>query len=116
MNPLEIHPLADLFPVLEGDELAELVGDIRSNGLHSPITLYDGKILDGRNRYLACLEAGVSIETKPYIGDDPLGFVLSANLHRRHLNESQRAMVAAKLADMPQGACTDLQPSANLPK
>jgi N6-adenosine-specific RNA methylase IME4 len=73
-------------------------------------------ILDGRNRYRACNQAGVPIKTKKYTGTDPLAYVVSANLHRRHLNESQRGMIALAMANMPSGYRTDLQPSANLPK
>ncbi len=74
------------------------------------------KILDGRNRFRACKKAGIAARFKNYAGDNPLAFVLSANLKRRHLNESQRADIAAKLANMRQGARTDLQPSANWPE
>jgi hypothetical protein len=80
------------------------VEDIKARGQQEPITIYEGKILDGRNRYDVCVELHIGIKTKLYEGDDPIGFVLSANLHRRHLNESQRAMVAAKLADLQVGA------------
>jgi hypothetical protein len=53
----------------------------------------------------------------PYKGDDPIAFVIDKNLHRRHLDESQRGMVAAKIATMRQGERTDLaEPSANLQK
>src|SRR6516165_8059086 len=102
----DFHPLADLFPMLEDKSAAfeALVDDIRERRQQEPVRLYEGKILDGRNRYLACQKLGREIQVKDFAGDDPIGFVLSANLHRRHLNESQRAMVAAKLADLQVGA------------
>ena len=102
-TPLPFHRYADLFPLMEGSELSGLVADIRTNGLRTPIVLFDDAILDGRNRYRACQAAGVSVRSEKYDGTDPLGFVISANLHRRHLDESQRAMVAAKLANMAEG-------------
>jgi ParB-like chromosome segregation protein Spo0J len=102
----DFHPLADLFPMLEDKSAAfeALVDDIRERRQQEPVWLYEGKILDGRNRYLACQKLGREIQVKDYAGDDPIGFVLSANLHRRHLNESQRAMVAAKLTSLAVGA------------
>lgn len=98
------HPLAEVFPLVEGDEFQRLVTDIKVNGLRQPIVQLDGMILDGRNRYRACLAAGrpPRYANMPR-GTDPLAYVMSANLHRRHLNESQRAMVAARLANMPFG-------------
>jgi hypothetical protein len=108
MKNLEFHPLADIFPLLEGREFDSLVADIKASGLHEAIWLYQGQILDGRNRYSACRSLGRDCATRPYTGDDPLGFVLSMNLQRRHLDESQRGMVAARLATMRQGERTDL--------
>jgi len=93
----EFHPLADIFPLLDGDAFDAFVADIEARGLQEPIWLYEGKVLDGRNRYRACHQAGVDIRTNPYTDNDPVGFVVAANLHRRHLNETQRAMIAAKL-------------------
>lgn len=104
------HPLAELFPLIEGQAYWDLVADIREHGIREPVVMLDGMVLDGRNRYLAGREAGVAIPTVNFEGDDPLAFVLSLNLTRRHLTESQRAMVAAKLARLPQGARTDLAP------
>ncbi|GAB4068004.1 hypothetical protein KHC28_11350 [Ancylobacter sonchi] len=81
---------------------------IGEHGMREPIWLYDGKILDGRNRYRAAMQAEMPIGTQVYDGDDPLAFVVSLNLKRRHLSESQRAMVAARLASMRQGERTDI--------
>jgi len=108
---LQPHQFADLFPMMEGTEFAALRDDIKANGLHDRIVLFEGKILDGRNRYRACIESGVvpeMIEFETELAGDPLQWVISKNLKRRHLNESQRAMVAARLANMQQGARTDL--------
>lgn len=97
----EIHPAADVFPLLADKELDDLAADIKSNGLHNPIILYEDKILDGRNRYLACRRAGVMPTFDYYRGSgSPLAWVVSQNLHRRHLDASQRAMVAAALVPM----------------
>ena len=57
-EPRNHHPLANIFPLIEGDALDALVADIRANGLRDAITLYEDKILDGRNRYRACRDAG----------------------------------------------------------
>src|SRR5262245_17601140 len=100
---LEFHALATLFPLLNGEDFDELVADIRKHGLREPIVMFEGKVLDGRNRYRACIEAGVEPTFAHYQGDDPAAYVISLNLLRRHLNESQRAMVAAKLATLRRG-------------
>jgi hypothetical protein len=100
----ECHPLANLFPLLEGAEYQALIEDIKKNGLREKIKLHEGKILDGRNRSRACKEAWVKPEYDALPpGTDPLAFVISANLHRRHLNETQRGIVAAKIANMRRG-------------
>jgi hypothetical protein len=100
---LEFHDLANIFPMLTGDDAKALARDISEHGLREPITLLEGKILDGRNRYIACLDVGVKPRFAPYRGDNPAAYVVSLNLKRRHLDESQRAMVAKKLATLEHG-------------
>ena len=111
------HPIADIFPMMSDDELAELAADIKANGLREPICVHDGRIIDGRNRYLACERAGIEPRFKVYPGDDNgiLPFVLSLNLHRRHLNESQRAAVAARVANIQHGGDRRSDQAADLP-
>jgi N6-adenosine-specific RNA methylase IME4/ParB-like chromosome segregation protein Spo0J len=109
------HPLAGLFPMLSPEDLRQLAEDIATVGQQEPVWLLDGQILDGRNREAACHALGIDAWTKVYEGADPLGFVLSLNLHRRHLSDSQRAMVAAKLAIWKRGINQHTAGSANLP-
>jgi ParB-like chromosome segregation protein Spo0J len=100
---LEPHPLSLLFPPMSDAAFEDFVADIKANGLTSPIVVFEDKVLEGVHRQKACLQAGVEPRYTPYQGNNPLGFVLSANLHRRHLDASQRALIADKLATMKQG-------------
>ena len=103
MTDPEPHPLANLFPLLAERDLGELADDICTFGLRNPIVLYEGKVLDGRNRLAACRIAGVEPQFTEYGGDEPLSYVISQNIVRRHLNESQRAILGAKIANYPSG-------------
>lgn len=111
---MEAHPLAALFPMIADGDLQQLADDIATRGQEEPIIIYEGKVLDGRNRLKACELAGIEPLTMDYGGSDPLGFVLSQNLHRRHLTESQRAMVAANIVDWTNGVNQFSEGSANL--
>jgi hypothetical protein len=114
MKKFEQHPLSAAFPGMSPEVFKELIDDIDLNGVREKIVVYDGKILDGWHRYSACQELKV---LKPpmleYDGDDPVGFVLSKNLHRRHLPAGIRAMIIAKLTDWQEGAG---RPSKSLDK
>jgi ParB-like chromosome segregation protein Spo0J len=103
MTEYTFHPAAGLFPLMGEEELAELANDIKANSLREPICVHDGRIVDGRNRYLACKRAGIEPRFKVYPGGDDgiLAFVISHNLHRRHLTTDQRAAIAAELAKLP---------------
>ena len=108
-----IHPAADLFPMVEGEEFRELCADIKKRGLQQYITIWtDGTLLDGRNRLLACYEAHQEVVLDRYEGDDPVQFSLSANLHRRHLNAGQKAIVALKVRELLQPAAKERQREA----
>ena len=91
------HPIADVWPMMAEDKLHELADDIRKNGQLVPVWLYEGKILDGRNRWAACKIAGIEPKTKEYTGDEPTAFAVAMNDRRRHMNKGALAAVAAEL-------------------
>jgi ParB-like chromosome segregation protein Spo0J len=99
----DFHELANLLPMSDTEAFAKLRADIEKYGLLEPITVWDGKILDGRNRAMACKELGIEPKYVEYTGNDPVGFVLSKNVHRRQLTQSQLAMLVKKLENLPKG-------------
>lgn len=107
---MNIHEVANLFPLLEGEEYRQLVEDIRENGLREPITTWKGDIVDGRNRYRACQDAGVEPRYVKWDGKGSLvAFVLSKNLMRRHLTPSQRSMVAQNVLPLLEAEAKERQ-------
>lgn len=103
---LESHEAAGIFPLMSGTEYDGLVADIAANGLREPVWLHrDGRIIDGRNRYRACIQLGIDPPLRTYDGPDEglVAFVVSMNLHRRHLDSDQRAIVAARIANLGEG-------------
>lgn len=106
---MRIHPAAELFPGMSPDEFAALKADIAVHGVREPSWVYQGILLDGRHLTRACEELGIDCPQREYEGSDPVAFVVSLNLKRRHLNESQRAVVGAKLANLKHGVRADTQ-------
>lgn len=89
---LKNHPAADAWPMMDDGRFAELRADIEANGQREPITICDGMILDGRNRYRACVELDVEPLTREYAGD-PWAFAWSLNGERRDLEATVRALI-----------------------
>ena len=128
------HPIANLFPLIEGEEFDAFVADVGAKMLAERIITLQGMILDGRNRYRALLALGtITVETpltdprwfvefnEANFGADaiaagPLEHVISLNLRRRHLTTEQRSFLGVEMATMRQGERVDLEPSAKLPK
>jgi ParB-like chromosome segregation protein Spo0J len=101
------HKLSLIFPEMRHAQYKALVEDIKKRGLREPIVLFEGEILDGRHRYLACKEAGYQFgkaDITEFKDDDPIAYIVSYNLHRRHLTENQRAVVAARISTLRHGA------------
>ena len=97
MAQFQFHAVADILPKMSEANFLELKTDIQKNGLREPIWLFRDLIVDGRHRYRACEELGITPQFR--VWDERgslLDFVMSVNYYRRHLNESQRALAAAK--------------------
>jgi hypothetical protein len=98
------HPLSAAFPAMSADDFQALKSDIEANGQREPIIVLDGMVLDGWHRYRACTELGTKVKQFTFAcGSDPVAFVISHNLHRRHLTASQRAAAVV--------ACQQWQPA-----
>jgi hypothetical protein len=98
-----VHPIADLFPMMTDEELANVAADIKANGLLHPIVVdKDGVLLDGRNRDRACEIAGIEPATVLFEGDDPRGYIIANNISRRHLTKGQQAMAVAMIYPVPE--------------
>lgn len=109
----ESHPALAAFPLMTGEAFKAFTTDIKRNGQLEDIWLWRAGvrklILDGRNRLRACAELGVTPRFRLLEHGDPISFVISMNLQRRMLNESQRAIVAAKLDLLPRGRPSKLR-------
>lgn len=102
IGSFETHPIADEFPLLEGDEYARFRDGIKDLGQLEPIARQGGVILDGRNRLRAVLELGIEPRFAEYDGD-PMRFIVAKNIERRHLELGARALIATRLASRSRG-------------
>jgi hypothetical protein len=104
---LPFHELSAHFPMMDraSPEFRGLIASVKQVGLTESITLFEGKVLDGRHRLLACEEAGVEPRFEDFDAAEqtPLAFVLAKNLYRRHLTEGQRAMKAEEMITAKHG-------------
>lgn len=121
MNNLLPHKIALVFPPMDATTFNDLVASMRAGGFDKrhPVILFEGKILDGINRTRAAAQAGVQIVTEEFVGTGKQAaeFSLRENLHRRHLDEGQRAMIAADMLkfvddDTDKAAGEDMKPKA----
>lgn len=113
----EIHPAADLFPLMTAEELDGLISDISENGQREPATFWNGKLIDGRNRATACERLGLELDACELDPEtDPIKWVLSHNLHRRHLTPTQKARVAEKLKELLEPAAKERQEKSRAKK
>ncbi|WP_295588149.1 ParB N-terminal domain-containing protein [uncultured Lamprocystis sp.] len=102
--PPEVHPVCLLLPNMTPADFKNLVEDIKTHGQRHSVLLYEDKILDGRHRARACEQLGIETHYEAWSGPDPVAFVLSENLHRRHLTPSQKAIIVAKAMDWHRAA------------
>lgn len=103
---VEVHPAAELFPWMDDASFEALKQDIKQHGQRDYVTFYKGQLLDGRNRWAACAELGIDCDSAELDEEseiDPFDYVISINLHRRHLTTSQRSVVAGKMANAKRG-------------
>jgi hypothetical protein len=97
---LKTHPAAEIFPMMTEAELDELQEDIATNGMQTPIDVFEGLVIDGRNRAVVCQRLGIEPDVIEHDEmPDPEGFVYSRNLFRRHLTKGKRALLANKYKD-----------------
>jgi hypothetical protein len=111
---LKQHPHGKLFPPMIGEDFTAFVKDIEDNGQREPVTIHEEMVLEGWNRVRACVELRRPVKVRPFEGNDPIAFVLSTNLHRRHLDTSQRALIAGKLPKVNHGGARTKTPIGDM--
>ena len=117
---MDIHPLADLLPHMLSDEYQRFKADIAANGVKIPVTLYEGKILDGRHRWKACEDLSMQCPTVTHEGDDASAMRLALSLNnRRNHTPGQLAIIAQSFEKYESEKAKDrqrLSPGARSPE
>ena len=109
------HALSAAFPAMLPADFNAMVADIAANGQRDVIEVFEGAVLDGWHRERACTQLGIGPQRREFVGD-PASFVLSRNLHRRHMTASQRAMAVAACAQwLPEGRPGNYAAAAQFP-
>jgi hypothetical protein len=105
-KPLAVHPAADCFPFIDGLAYTEFKGNIQASGQIEPLKICARTflLLDGRNRLRACLELGIQPKYELVDIADPYGYIIGANITRRHMDDRQRAAIAVELATLEKGS------------
>jgi len=111
---LQYHPVSNIFPLMQDAEFLDLKQDISEHGQLEPIWLHhDGSIIDGRNRYRACIDLGIEPKYRTWKGEGSLtAFVVGLNLHRRHLTSGQCAAIAVEMLPMLEAEARERQREA----
>jgi ParB-like chromosome segregation protein Spo0J len=92
-----VHPVASMFPLLEGEEFEKFRDSIKSQGQQQPIIVQGDTLIDGRNRLRACLELELDPIVEEYRSTLPAGrYILVSNIRRRHLLADQRISISSK--------------------
>jgi hypothetical protein len=94
-----LHPACAKFPPMTEEEFTRLKASIAENGQQVPCVMHKGQLLDGRNRWRACVELGRIPTTREWAGESgsPTAYVVDLNINRRHLSTTQRALLAVEL-------------------
>lgn len=117
IGAVKLHPVAGMFPSMPLAEFEALKADVAAQGLLEPVWTFQGQVVDGRHRVRACHDLGIEPAFREFDGDESelMAFVVSLNMTRRHMSQSQRAVVAlaveeqeAVLAQERKGVRTDL--------
>lgn len=112
---MTVHPVAALFPMMTDEDLNDLAEDIKANGLVHPVVVdAEGQLIDGRNRLEACRRAEVEPEFMTLNGQEPVAFILSCNVNRRHLNKGQQAMAVARACSFSEQSVRELSVSVRI--